>query len=494
MLAALSPWLDGLYVKQQLSNQVHTFNQFFQNQAKLSISSYHQGWLSSRATLKINVHPSIEIPVEINIAHGPFIYNKSTKRFVFALSDINANVPLPEKLQAKGNATLSSIAYFNQHWQQQFSLPAIDIQQANQGNINWQGLTGRADVTLQGSNASKLQLQVNLGALQAYSNIVTQIKALHIQPVTLSYQGALHPTGLWIGAYTLSTPGISITTATDKQLNITQLELTNRNDITIDNFYQTYLNLLVKEIAGIGLDIPTISNGKISISTLGVDAKNLAEFKQFITQHPANEQVLEKLLTITTPTSSLTIDESLSTPLGQLSMQGTLSQNPENPAKTIAELQKNLIAKMNVRVAIPLAKKLIDLNLGTPIQSKANTVSETLASIDKFNDKIAALMKTGKLPLASTIDVMTLRTQSTSIEQFKQGLTTLKLPPTTISQLIDIYQQTMPVAPPAVNQTEVLIKDWLHKGYLIQDNQDYMLAIVQENGSVTINGKPLPQH
>lgn len=524
VVLALTPWITGFYFKREFFNLVNIANQ--NNRIKISVVNYEHGWLSS--TTKIHIAENlkqqpIELSFDEHITHGPVIYDQAKHTFVIAMAMIETNLHLPAAIEAKlfNNTAASSAVHLNTlvtfdgQWKNQIATPPISLKMPDQ-SLSWEGLTGNYDVFIHQNRVNSIHSQISVGAISANKSSPTNMD-LNISPFSLSYDGIRHTLGVWIGAFKFSMMNFKFNNGNGNQIQINDLIINTKNSLSADKLYDVTQQLSIHKLEMPMSPITLISPIIISLGASHFNIDGVIALSQFVNKMQSTDssnadfkaQFISLVGKIITPTTSLQSDVSLSTPLGNLIINGHAS-NFTVGANTIEDITKNTQATMKIRVAMPLAYKLAELYfkmqapssnnpLTSPNVTPINQPTEQM-SMDAFNDHIADLMKQGKLSLTNSIEIMTLSNQNLTLEQFTDKITALKLSPETISTLTETYakllnkQQAKQAAtlPSDISNPQDLIANWIKQGYITQNNNDFETSITRDAGVVKINGNALP--
>jgi hypothetical protein len=523
VVVLLTPWIMGFYFKQEYLHLITALNQT--NQIKINILEYRMGWFSSHMKSSTELPVSKNTPVELildeDITHGPIIYDRATHRFVLGLGMVKSHLHLPESFESlirgsqksQGILQITSIITFNQNCLIQMSMPVINSPLPMGGKISWDGLSGTSLIHTNHSRVSAIRSELTIGALSAATDI-PQNAQLSIQPISLTSDAMINSIGLWTGTFKLAVPHFSLIYS-GKNINLINLNINTKNTITDNIFYNSTKQLSIQKLEIPGNVISMISPATLDISMNNFNAKGMVELYAYlknnrdtymVDKQKFNSQSLALLTKIFLPTSMVASNIFINTSLGAITATTKAFFTTNTPAFTSSEdIIKNINLQINIRIATTLANRLIDYYyqtydlqpLSTPRAAMNAPVQQ--ATVEMFNDKIAALMKEGKLSLPLSLQVMTLSNQSLTLDQFNAGLIKLNISPTLTAQIAQIYAEvlthptTQPPTPPPVilpsDKAKIFITEWLKQGYLIQDNNDYVISITRQNGEVMINKK-----
>lgn len=528
---AFTPWIMGLYFKEQFQNLILAMNQ--EGRVKIEILEYHTGWLSSDIKLNAVAQPAkiaakdiapIKIVLNEKIIHGPVIYDRDKQSFILATAKIDSYLHLPPEMEnflfnhkpTQGVLHFTSIATFDNHWLNHVSIPAINLQ-LPQGNLSWQGLNGHSDITIINNQISSVQSQFEIGLLSAQGN--QPPLQLNVQPISLSYNGLLHPVGLWVGSFKMSVPNVKFKNPEGNDINLENFNISTKNDVIANKLYNANEQITLQKLEIPSQPIPLISPANLMLAAYNFNAQGVIDLANFMKKSESTDisntdfrkQLLFLLTKTVTPTTVIQSDASFTTPMGSFLLNGKASGFPVN-ANSIDDILQNSQIQANVRIAIPLAKKLLETyfqallikntppdsnNPATVTQVTPINQTTTQQNVEAFNEKVAGLMREGKITLPISIQVMTLSNQNLTLDQFAAGLDKFNLPADIKSELTQTYSQLLSQQQVQTVQTELptstsdqAIAEWINKGYLVQDQNDYVISITRDASGLKVNGKP----
>ncbi len=545
LISGFIPWSTGYFFKQNYLRVIADFNQH--NATQIRVVSYHAGWLQSQAIIQIIPSSSriykddlTTITFDQHIAHGPIVYDSTQKRLRIALAAMQDTIHLADKIEtflfgkpkSQGIGTIHSIVHFNGWWSQHIQIPPMTIQVQNIiSKIFWEGVNGDVDILVHANRVTQIKSNLLFGALSVKGNEkmpTTMQFVFLLQPITEKSNSLLHPIGLWSGNLQSTIPGISLQNASNLVFNAEALAFDGMSTITATNMLSFTNTMSIQKIEIPNYIIPTITALNLNFSLDNINAGELVHFiniaKNTEKNDPAKFDNLEKQYTelfprLITATTHVGLHFSANTTLGAVLLTGEVNW-PENKAlpTTMDELRNNISAKSAIRIAIPLAQVMLNqfftdvAKRGAEKMSASNTVNNTAVSSpqkDIFKNAVAKFMQEGKLPLSTAIQVMTLYDTNISSSEFATHLTQLGVPPATEAELMQLYAQKNSAATPAIlpntanNQAaaQQALADTmknkfdalLQQGYIVKENDDYVVSITYIDGVMKVNGKELPQ-
>jgi|GEM_PF-7035699 len=527
LLAALAPWIDGWYFKRQFSHLLALLNQNNQ-QIRFTIKDYHLGWLHSRAQLQIDKIPTPafsttppHLILDQTIAHGPFLWDSTQKTFTLALAKIYSEFHLPDFLEKNinnnthGILQITSTVDFAHYYSNQLLIPALNVSLPNQAKFLWQGLHGEINFNAIKNQISAVQADFNFGAFSIVHPYPLPLQ-LTVQPITLSYDGNLHPLKIWITHLKLFIPDVLlINTINHQTFHIENLNVAINNDITNNALYQMSEQLTLQHFGFPIDDMSPITSAYLNFKLKNLNPTGLLaianDFKMYheqATPWPDLTHQWNMLNSLSTkailPTSIFDGHASFISKLGPFELNA-IAMHFSSGNNLINSL-KNGDAQLSIKIAIPLFNRLLDLyiqmlSINKPsmnaylpdIMHRYQTLDETY--VEKFNNKIADLMKQGKLTLSAAIQIMALRNQELLTPQFSKALLNMDINTATSSQIISLYTQILTQQHQqeekqhlsSTDKAQDLLDHWLKQDYLTRDENDYNLILTINHGILQLN-------
>lgn len=526
---AISPLLTGYFFKKSLTALINQYNQ--NNTAKMKLVAYENGWLQSDFTLQIipftqnqtNTNPDLlqlsTITLKANVQHGPLLSHPINKGLTFGIATVNTQIHFDNKVETfllgapkpTGIGNIISIVHFDGDWINHLqtipinmAIPFVD------GNVNWQGLKGTIIVRMRGGVVNALKSNLVFGTLNVKLNLEQPIEFTQ-QPITQITDTKRAVNGLFVGKTLLT-----FSDSTVKYNGGTLLTIKDFANDTASDDENNHFNLTENlNIAGITVkydDFPVISPIKLILTLDDINANEIAILFKLLSDQMDTSPIAANFPRLLLPTSRLSLNFSMNSALGELSAtsEAHLLNNAPLP-QTMDALHQTIQMNTHVKVAAPLATFLVQQYLivsamklikTTPDNqtTAAENVENPIINKQSFNNAIADMIQAGKLPLNVAIQIMNLYDTNVTPELFAAKIKSFNLSPDTESNLNQLYTQMhLPKQTPNVTAEQTtppqsaqsLITELLRDGYLIQDNNDYLLNITYDHGVMKINDKEM---
>ena len=540
ILVALTPWVVGAYYKKQFLAILNAKQQ--PQDIQVTLEEYKLGWLSSKAKVRITIMEpeqsgmsNIDIFIESVITHGPVVFDKASQHLVLAQAAMETSIEYPQKLLAfikttNPNAkmvTIDSLIQLNNNSQNHIKSEPINIDLPIGLNITWEGMDGFYDVVMVKNIAHAINSHGTFGAITINASVPNQPQAqLQLQPLTWKYASKLHPVGIWVAGGSSSMSKMNFSMAGANVVTIDNITTSAESDITNNNTscnltYQLQLGRVVAP----SLPITEVNHTDISFRINNLNVNGINALSEYTNNNPRVSHDDQKQLEEVKPLlrqilagATLSSNANITTTLGALNVNASISNTDTFVNEAMKEKLNTdeIKAELDVKIAAPLAVNLVEIFLeksapkisarasgGDPQLDPAtpNTASNKMSS-EMFNEEVAKMMKAGKLSLPTSMEIMTLQSQNLTPDAFSASLGKFKLPPDVMNHLNDLYAQTsghkQAVAAaqqqsPA-EQAKVMIEGWIKQGYLIRDQNNFLMKITKDNHQVMINGVPIEQN
>ncbi len=459
-------YLMGYQTERGVNNFVKALNAADGTSAKLE--NYQRGWFSSDAVIATKVKfpervvksdgQMVTVPAEeyslnipLKIKHGPFIF--SDQGMHFGMGYAYTEVTLPEKLDEKFQQLFSEksdkpvlrtslfVSYTNKVWIS-IAVPKFTLYgKNNDGKMVWEGMTSAMTVS---GDASKLEGKFDFDGFQLSKKDVT----FDMKGIEMNYDFDAGDNGLLVGQATLDFPGMKLVEAGKPMLEVNKVEMTVKHDID-DGLFSSSLNVSMDKILVQG---ETYGPGKLSLAIRNLDAEILARVNKKLQQlNNASEDEARRIF------------------MGML---------PELPA---------LLSK-------GATFELSTLTFSMPQGTINGQLMVSLPAGEDIKNPFALLQKIkgdGKLSIPAEV------VKAMVAERAKQAL---KDPQT--RQMLEHMRQARAdsnAAAPAAMDDQQMVTDMVHKqldqlaqsGMIVKKGSDYYMEFKLENGSLTINGKPI---
>ncbi|OGT38203.1 MAG: hypothetical protein A3F12_03270 [Gammaproteobacteria bacterium RIFCSPHIGHO2_12_FULL_38_14] len=524
IIVGLIPWIDGIIFKKDYLELISYLNAKQVNQLKIDVLDYRTGWRQSTITLKISstipeATPStpaqpVEVTITQTVSHGPFVKDTTQNKTIFALGTIQCTIPIPDALKpmldpskpAPYLMNIYSIAYFNDRYNTQVTVPPLTLIAQGLGTIDWQGLNGEMYFNMANDEIQNIKTNYSIGAMTVAGGNASPIANLQlsIQTMTQTTDTTLDATGIRTGTVTVSIPSVLIAQSNQTMFSLQNLNFSNTTAVQ-NNFFNAIHKTTLAQLNAPVIPFSISAPATLQIDVNQLNAQALATLINQIKMITAQEitpdnntamQIENSVAKIITPTSTamgnLTLPASDGTTTA--SLQASWPANTPLPATYQDIINK---AQVNINIKIPVAlMQRVALYFLPPQQ-----LSATPASINLLNQKVSELLQQGQVDLPTTLQIMSLHDQKLSPADFSAQLNTLGLPPEIIEQLSTAYTQEQAKAAdtttptPAqqtatpIDQVNAMINAWIQAGWLVQNQTDYTISIVHTNGTTQVNGR-----
>jgi uncharacterized protein YdgA (DUF945 family) len=178
-LAAAAPGIDGYYYKGSYTALLASLTADYPG--KIKVVDYSEGWLSSDATLSIDLNPpnakkpdpAHVITVNQHITHGPIAKDPISGGWKLTEAVLQSQMHIDKKTEAmvigsgatEGIVQVDTLASFDGHYQNQIKTPLFTVKISDTGKLTWQGVTGLIDVNFTNNKLKHLKSDLALGAL-----------------------------------------------------------------------------------------------------------------------------------------------------------------------------------------------------------------------------------------------------------------------------------------------------------------------------------------
>lgn len=529
IILILTPWVAGIIFKKNFLHVVEAVNQ--DNRIKIEILEYHQGWLSSKAKVRItfvnkelnqlqlNVAVPLSFILEDNIQHGPIIYDKHLQKIQFGYAQLH-NELLTDHTRT-GLIQVDILSEFNGNWSGQFKIDAASFSLPPFSKIVTEPLTGHFAFTLDNKNITRINTDLQTGSILLEGDESnTAIKKMAVEPIKAQYDAVHETNGLWSGSSSIYTPGVTIMQMDGANFIIEKFAITNTFSVGENTFYNTNLAIFMKSVVSPSYTIPAFSKLQIILSAKNFSTKALNEYITFIKSTTPEElknidiKKLETLLAHTiTPTTTLEGSISSDTSLGSFTYRSKTKWPASTPLPdTFNDMITHSFTKIRLKLSNLLVVKLLNI-YGDQItattdkqvaefKKKAKTLEKQYfenqrpSDVNDFRQKVAVLSKQGKMTTAQSMQVLELEKQNQTLAMFSTNINQLRLPTDIKNQLIASYQAELENHTNVVtsdDKIKQLISDLISVGYLNKDKDTdgYTSKLTIENGILKIYESPV---
>lgn len=448
ILIGLAPFIDGYFAKQNYLKFIDTINANTKK-SKITVKSYQLGWLSSEVQQSVdatNPDNPFTITMTVRVLHGPLIYDPVSSKWFVGQYYVRSNFVLPDNINTilfgagvtQPILQTSTLATFNNEFINTFSIPAMNIQAPNGANLTWKGLNGATQFNVKDQHFDHVQLNFTSGTLTA-TNGPTNFT---LQNVDVQYDSYLTPFGFLNTTSSLTAPQITLTT-NEGSLLLNNLNFKTQNHLDNNNNVNGQSELSFTNMSFLNF---SINSADLKLGAQNLSAQGLKNYVQALQNMSSNagsfdrNQVYGLLPQILTPTTQFTENLSVMTPQGNILSDGQVTW--DGGFKSMQEAKNNTHLTVNLRVSVSLINFLLET-------AAKNEQAKAIALPTPPANPNTAMAKTNVKP---------------------------NIP-----------------APSRTDKIRAQIQDAVKKGYIKQDNNDYVVTITLQKGVTKINGLEAPK-
>lgn len=460
VLILIAYFIMGFLVQRTLNKNINAFH----NTSMLSVhlDKYQRGWFSSQAVLAIKMHipeqkttdkngiTTTNPPVDLNldfpliINHGPFICTDSGIRFGLG------------HVTTRPQTHFHALVNYLNNTQFRYSLPSFSMNGKagpEDFQFEWLGLTSLFSIS---PNVDKFKGDLTLYGFNGTANNITFKSAEVFNKFKFSYTQ-----GLWLGQTHFSIPSVSATMGDTKAFELEAFDLDLSTDIN-NNLLNYNSSITLNKLF---VDGNNYGPGAFKLSIKNLDPAAMADINKLEWTMLENNQnpelnmlaLLAELPKLLSKGSVLELSEMyLTVPEGKItgSLKITLPQNNVNDP---AQIMQKAHGEGQFRAPMATVKELL---------------VETIDSDVDDNDDDATPSTTD----TSTTDTSTTNTTNTSNTTNSSTTTNTATP---------VNETTDPAA-----QADAILKNYVTKGLLKVEGNDYVVDIKFDNQQLFVNGKP----
>ncbi|SRR5579885_3362269 len=547
LAVCVSPFIDGYLFKSNFLNLVNALAKRSANHPlKIEVEEYDLGWLKSHVKFRImplDKRAAIYFPngmtVVNDISHGPFAYDTTENKYVFAYAVINGETDLSPEIQMlwfghplsqpfmKSQTTVS----FNNIWSQNISLAPIIM--PNIATIKFADSKSVSRFVLESNMIKEMILNGTFGAISVQGDANNPgVPDATIQPITV-YQHSIRQTnGLWNSTSEFSTPKISIQWKDGRSVNIEKLDLSSVRGMGANDLYSGSLKISMNKLEIQGNDIPPVSSANLNVELNDLDPAGLIAYIDYLKNHNTDsftyedlETIHNLLLKVLTPTSNLNLSLAFNTSSGMFSLRARIFLQGLPSPLSPQEVVRNVHVENTVRIAAPLMVKMTELavakmNAYRMVQMNVYSAQQSALQLQNTNNnivtpmqqKVADLLQKGKISFQESMRILDLANEHLTADAFAEKVKA-NVSPEIADQLVQTYQiqlanptqsttmnpaqqngpsQFTPLTPEQItDQAQKMIDNWVAQGYLVKDKNDYVAQVSYANGVMKINGKEM---
>lgn len=484
-------------------------------------------------------------------AYDP-IENKRVMAYAIVKSDMVASPKWQNLLLNKNNKSLIqtySRVNFDGDWYQQIHIAPLVI--PDLGIFRMEPSKGIIKFNVKDNRINGMEVNGNIGAITLdFDRGISHsgMQQIHIQASTYQHHSIFETSGLWNVQTKIAIPTLSIQETSGQTLSMTNLELFGSANLDKENA-TSKIQISFKTLSLPTSLITMISQFNFSISANYFNGQAVKAYFDFVKSHEVMTDNDRKLMEnmffqMISPKSTVNADFAFSSSLGNFSLQSKLFWQTNAPAPmSVSDLALNVRSEANIRAAILLVNTIIEktitkfdelaakIQLHSQSEPRLSVTSQNnmmthsgeqnTTEMDAFKQQVAMLLQQGKISLPASLALLEAADQRLSMEAFTTKVNAL-VPQDVSMQLIQNYQEQLnkiknksalqtlspaeqpqsavlqssvspPTSPPLTpaDRTQQVINDWLQKGYIIKDNEDYVLSITAGGGVIKVNGKEM---
>lgn len=533
IILAFVPIIDGFIFKRNLVNLIDVINR--ESKVNIKLLDYRMGWLTSTAKFEIRpkqmgayVEKASDPKLIINsrIAHGPLIKNTLTNHYAIATAGVDSQIQV-ENAPMLGTIPIlnifSTTHSFGNVWHNKFDRPGVNYS-AGGGTLVWDGVKGDVNFEIDDGLIKDFSSEFIFGKLMIDLRALGKpVESISFDPVTYSYQANQESEGLWVGEADLLAPELMVNFTDGRQILVQNLNFKSGITMPSTDLFNLKVDLNIDKLQ-IPMDFPAIQPLQKSIIFNRFSLNGLKNLKARIQElnesgdgrTELSEQEMNELkqiiASLVTKESNIEAQFLAKTDIGDITQNLTISL-PKNMTvpMTADEIIAKAQGKMQLRASIPLVNKLISFYVANVPLKQQQPMQNVPPVKDIFTDNVAALLQQGKIDLPTSMKLIGLHNRNLNPAMFNNAIDTMSLSPDVSTQLKSEYSAVYTMraqrsaqaatqerlASPEVQRQEKMGKinqtmtTWIQQGYLIQDQNHYVVTIIRENGTFLVNGKPM---
>ncbi|MES2218811.1 MAG: DUF945 family protein [Pseudomonadota bacterium] len=525
------PAIIGSWIKHEYDALIAFYNS--QTGVHIEVTKYERHWFSANAELAVSINPSwvnqlsqsltaqgvafpdtINFKVRQHIQNGPILYRKSSDQSIavqlaYMYSEIEFSPALGQVIELINKfqppIVIVDNLSFNGKFQRIFRSAGF--------RLTLPGIANK--IELRGINAA-ISIWPTSRRIKANINtddflLVTDNYKFAIPQLHLMCDRTQSEHKLWVGSSSISVAQIYLRDSENNTLTM----INTKSNGELSESGEMLNGTRDLSIAKMETGNQVIGPINLRISTHNFDASMSA--KIFSTYGPmlfsdqymvAAAQLLSSLPEVVNGQSSINIEElSITTPNGQLSLNGKIDWPGLNTGSRLMEVVQHTHAEALLRVAIPLANRLsqamVDLTYANEptVAPPKNISDKKISAAERQNELIIAmLMESHQLSANAGADLLTQQKKQASLDDYQLILDSL----VTSKQITAAVAETLRLKYAAIQWVEMdpdqrkenaakmlqkQITGWVKEGYITQDKTDYVSRLLFQNGQVSVNGK-----
>ncbi len=536
LIMMLLPWCAGMITEHVSHQLIDYYNK--QKNIAIQVERYQRGWFGSRVKLHVKIikpelmqlvkqvgveKPRLEFVIDQKIQHGPIFYNKPKGLPSFiGLAAIQSNINVSPDIQAflqiapSKNVFINALSMFSflGNYFQQIQMPPFQYIQDDLRIQTKYGVEGNFWIYLGGNHVSgNVTLpDILLKQQDGYTWNAATVKINFNQ-----YMSANH---LWIGKLDVMVAEIFLHHAAGDNIVLKNIK-SQGNIAESSDKIRGDRNLAIDKVQ---VNDEVFGPIGLQIAMTGLDAKVIADmataYQKIQQQGELYASQLQLKLFAMAPAAFSTDTQlmlktfDLAAQEGTLHMAGKMTwSSNEATASDLSEVIEDGDAQAKLRVSKSLAYRLVGYAADMPFmrtitRARQRELIDLADEIDMANQRNYLLLVTvvdnKQLPEASALTLLGLQKNDADIrdyaktlrELFLAGQITRPLSYLLFWEYLDVRQhvELFKLAMEADDKSfkkELYdqLNQWLKQGYIIQNNNDYIVKIHKENGVLKLNGK-----
>lgn len=494
---AMVPWIDGLMFKGSYLRYLSILNK--DRAVKAELVEYNTGWLSSTAKLVVANPASpraAAATITQKIIHGPFFHHSRTEEWTFGFAEIDSTIQFNLLDQLLGNQwpllQINSVVNFFGGFKNQIQAPPVTLNVPMVGKITWAGMQGLIDLDFSSQHLEEVKSSIGAGGIQVEGGGGF---LLSVAGYTDTNEQTRADNGMMVGQGNMQIPSIALTLPTSENIRIENITV-NRSYTTAPHIYNIEMKLRIGNLAFPGFAFaPVTFNAK----QLGLNADVLSK-----NMNLSLDDLFPKLIT---PNSALLLE------MSAIATNGQLSANAEIRWPTPLSSSDMIYKNSNIKANFKISKTLVDqyfawMDEHYPVESSTPATvampAPPSANVGELNNYVTEKKITQEIATR----LAQLQKASLSSEVYNAAIDSLvkqkQIPQDLGDQLKASYitqedagnndQTAMSQAQTVKSLPSQSMRDqlasYIAAGYVIQQGEEYFVAINIQQGSVMVNGKP----
>lgn len=425
-ILGLSPFVTGWILKRHLTQYISIINS--NGVADLSLVNYKLGYLHS--TAKMKVKPGVILQndprlkavaesengalfVNLDISHGPLVYNPIEKRYSLAHGSVSGFASLPDQIekfvfgkeQKKGFMQFDIVSSFGGTWFSQFIAPAENLPGPPGVTAKWGGIDAVFHSKMNANNIAQYYLKFKMNPILLTGKVNDKpIPEVKIEPIT--YESSMEGSKKSEFKSRLEAPLVLINNPKPV------FDLENFKQTQMVTFNEENNKLDMKSIISLSKFLfPGVLSFQLDNSSYYLTVKNLnlQEFKDFsnytrsIKRKMTDEELkqLQSLIPkIVSSESYITSDIGITSPDGVLIVNTKINwQKPVEEAMNVQSLLMQANITNAIRVSKPLLDKIISQGSGVINGTNRNNADLNAQLQQMAQQMLASFVEQGYLKI-----------------------------------------------------------------------------------------------